>query len=108
VPTIPSKVVALDQVLQTCPAARHYSAGANVCYVSLEASRADDLDEALEDLEMSGLVLNGPGQGFVRVGSRPSAAMEEHVKTALDPGGKFPELPQSRRADRSVRTCEEP
>ena len=90
IPTTPSKVGTIDAVLAACGAERRYSAGANVCYATIDARRVETLGERLNGLGMSGILLRGLENAPSRIGRRPSAAMEDHVKMALDPNGKFP------------------
>jgi glycolate oxidase FAD binding subunit len=70
---------------------RRYSAGAQVAWLSWPHAALDDLDAALETLDLSGLVVQGqPGQA--RLGVRTGESFERRVKAALDPEMRFVEV----------------
>ena len=94
VPLSPTRARKLDDGLASLGLNRYYSAGANVCYVEFSQDAVEPLSELLTEVALSGLVLRGDKMP-PRIGRRPSQAMEEHVKAALDPTRKFPPLPST-------------
>lgn len=89
VPLAPKRVPEFDASIQEHVAARRYSVGGNVAWLS--APNLEPLNDTLIRLELAGLVLFGPpGRPFI--GARKGEALARRVKKALDPSGKFLDL----------------
>jgi glycolate oxidase FAD binding subunit len=91
----PSAVPALDALVRSLDGSRlHLSAGGNVAFISLGAmadrAPADELDQGLGELGLSGLALRGDGPLWF--GRRAHPEITQAVKQALDPENRFPNL----------------
>jgi hypothetical protein len=93
VPLPLSRLVELEQSLDamgTVPG-RWYGNGGAVAWFGIEAGRIDDLGGVLEQAALTGMVVRGERRESPVVGRRGSQGIEEEVKRALDPEGRFPE-----------------
>ena len=88
VPLTPARIVSLEEALKKTEACRHYGLAGNVAWVS--GVQSPELHPLLQRESLTGMMIRGDGPH--RIGLRTSAAMEEKVKTAMDPTGKFPPL----------------
>lgn len=88
----PRAVPALGKAVESLENARwHLSAGGDLAFVSLASNaQADDFDELLRTLGLSGVSLRGGGPLWLGARARPAVA--EAVKKALDPVNRFPAL----------------
>jgi len=85
----PRDLVRVDQTLERLGMARRYSVGGNVVWVCLsDDGDVETLDEALQEMKLSGLVVRR-GTGKRLIGSDRSGAFRKRVKGALDPRGRF-------------------
>ncbi len=50
-----------------------------------------DLEEMLVELDLTGLVIRGPGE-VIWLGRRQDSKMASAIKVAMDPAGKFPDF----------------
>lgn len=90
IPLTPKRVPEFDTLLESFAALRRYSVGGNVAWVAWPES-VDRLDALLSELDLSGLVVLGPG-GQPRVGINRSETFFRRVKQALDPLQKWVEV----------------
>jgi glycolate oxidase FAD binding subunit len=67
---------------------RRYSAGGQVAWVATSAP-IPDVDAALRNLGLTGLVVLGPG-GKVRLGHQAGQTFEERVRAAMNSNSRFP------------------
>jgi glycolate oxidase FAD binding subunit len=85
----PASVPAICQAAQLLDGARlHFSAGGNVCFVSVP--QVSSLDQPLRELGLSGVTLRG--EGPLWLGRRTNPEIVQAVKKALDPVNRFPTL----------------
>jgi glycolate oxidase FAD binding subunit len=93
VPVTPGRIPAFDAALAglaapgSVPVLRRYSALGQVAWAAFPA-RADALDSPLAALDLAGLAVRGPS-ARPRLGARTGAVLEQRVKSALDPLGRF-------------------
>jgi glycolate oxidase FAD binding subunit len=88
----PAKVAAVSHALSALGVTRiHFSAGGNVAFVALPANlRMESLGSVLKQLDLLGLTLRGDAPLWI--GERRRLSIEDRVKHALDPQGRFPSL----------------
>lgn len=80
------KIAALDATLGS--SARRYSVGGNVAWIGWEGN-VGLIDATLNQQGLSGLVVLGKATGKPLIGKRTGKAFYQHIKSALDPEGKF-------------------
>ena len=92
VPLAPGTLPALYAALQPLrDVLAHVSSGGNLAFISLpSAEQAATLDEKLQELRLSGLMLRG--EGPLWCGTRSTSQIAQSVKQALDPEARFPGL----------------
>lgn len=90
VPLTPGRIAVLAAALPPGTLAR-YSAGGNVAWLALSDPAA--LAPTLTALDLAGLIVLGDPGRTPRLGAHPGALMEQRLKTALDPLGKFATVP---------------
>lgn len=88
VPLTASRIAALEEALAGTGAVRHYSMAGNLAWIA--GVDAAVLHPLLERARLSGVTIRGAGP--LRPGLRPAALMEDKVKSAMDPNGRFPQL----------------
>ena len=88
----PASAAALGQAVRSIDQARwHLSGGGNFAFISLaDPNETGRLDERLQNLGLSGVVLRGAAPLWL--GLRRSPAIAQAVKNALDPVNRFPAL----------------
>jgi len=93
IPMTLAALAPLTAVVARLPGARgHFSAAANVAFVSLPtAEQAAPLDTELRTLGLSALVLRGIG-AHARLGISHESAVAENVRAVFDPVRRFPPL----------------
>jgi glycolate oxidase FAD binding subunit len=90
VPVTPRQVKLFDNFLGSNQVIRRYAAGANLAWVAWPAP-LDDLDNALEEKNLSGLVVLG-SSARARIGSKSSNSFYRRVKQGLDPSHRWAEI----------------
>ncbi len=87
----PGKIAAVEAILATTSAQRHYAVGGNLAWVAWPGALAE-LDQALQQIELSGLALIGPNieNGNPLLGHRNGQHFAQRIKSALDPNNRFP------------------
>jgi hypothetical protein len=80
----------LDNSLQGRQAVRRYAVGANVAWIAWPEEIAA-LDEALQALNLSGLVILGSSER-ARIGLETKSTFYQRVKKALDPARRWVEV----------------
>jgi glycolate oxidase FAD binding subunit len=89
VPITPKRTGALDRALSEKGAARRYICGANLAWIAWQ-DELDSLDQLLNSLGLSGLVILGSAD-HTRIGVQADNAFSSRVKQALDPLGRWVE-----------------
>lgn len=84
IPVPPKQLMQLSQLAAIQNA--HYSAAGNVAWITTDTP--DRLDEALQHLKLSGLVVRG-NASRIMLGNQSWLPLARRVKTALDPHHKF-------------------
>jgi len=82
------------QVAQACERAGmayRLGIGGNVAWIA--AAGLDEVDRLLRDLNFRGLIVRGPSSGLI--GTPLDSRIARDLKSALDPGGRFPHLQAS-------------
>ena len=93
VPMVPSKIVALEERLESLEGVTSwYSSGGAVAWLALGESSREELDCVLDESGMSGLTVQGEGVASPWIGRRDSATVLSAVKAALDPENRFPDI----------------
>jgi hypothetical protein len=80
----------MDSILAEHDATRRYSVAGNLAWVAWPG-QAQALDQALTDLQLSGLAVLGP-PGQTRYGIRTGVSFSRRIKQALDPQGRWVEV----------------
>jgi hypothetical protein len=88
VPLTPGRIVSLEEALKRTGAVRHYGLAGNAAWIA--GVESEDLHAILQRESLTGMMIRGDGPH--RIGMRTSGVMEEKVKAAMDPSGKFPPL----------------
>jgi hypothetical protein len=89
VPITAVSVAALDERLGVVGAVRRYSVAANVAWIAWpDTANLDDLNHALTELKLSGLMILGNASEY-RLGIDPGRSLAQRVQRALDPANRF-------------------
>jgi hypothetical protein len=84
----PGKIAALEALLATTDAQRHYAVGGNLLWIAW-AGPLGDLSTALQALGLSGLALIGKGDHPL-LGQQSGQHFAKRIKAALDPANRLP------------------
>ena len=86
----PRRIPGLEVLLETHGARARHSLGGNVAWVAWPAGLSlDALDAGLRDLELAGMVLQGPPGGPLLLGRLGGGAFATRVRAAIDPDSRF-------------------
>lgn len=88
VPTTPARIVALDRALEGLGASRHYGAGGQQAWLSLQGDELERLDRRLRGMSLRAVVVLGePGSPLL--GHAGDAEFLRRIGAALDPKARF-------------------